>query len=75
MRYPAAGKEQLKAPREHYRVVGVDVEDASGTLYQVGDFQTLDAAHAAATQRAGVGSPVYVCDDNGEVVVRLGSWH
>ncbi len=75
MRYPAASKEQLKAPKAQYRVVGVDVEDAAGTLYQVGDFATLDAAQSAATERAGVGSPVYVCDDRGEVVVRLGSWH
>ena len=75
MRYPTASKEQLSAPKSQFRVIGVDVEYASGNVYQVGDFDTLAAAQAAASERAGIGSPVYVCNDAGEVLVRLGSWH
>ncbi|MBZ5628542.1 MAG: hypothetical protein LAO06_06705 [Acidobacteriia bacterium] len=75
MRYPAASKERLRAPKSQFRVVAVDVKDVSGNVYQVGDFQTLATAQAAARERAGVGSPVFVYDDAGEVLVRLGSWH
>ncbi len=74
MRYPEASKEQLKAPQSQFRVIGVGVADAMGT-YHVGDFETLSAAQAVAAQRAGVGSPVYVYDDAGELLVRFGSWH
>jgi hypothetical protein len=75
MRYPPASKEQLTAPQSRFRVIGVNVADASGTSYQLGDFDTLDAAQSAAGQRAGVGSPTYVYNDAGELLVRLGSWH
>ena len=75
MRYPTASKEQLTAPKSQFRVVAVDVKDVSGNVYKVGDFETLSAAQAAARERAGVGSPVFVYDDAGEALVRLGSWH
>jgi hypothetical protein len=75
MRYPAASKEQVTAPKSQFRVIGVDVKDASGNVYQVGDFETLAAAQVAAKERAGVGSPVFIYNDAGEVLVRLGSWH
>lgn len=74
MRYPTASKEQLTAPQSRFRVIGVGVADALGT-YQLGDFDTLEAAQLAATQRAGVGSPVYIYNDAGELLVRWGSWH
>lgn len=74
MRYPAASAHELTAPKSQLRVVCVDVRDELG-LYHVGDFDTLRAAHRAAMQRAGVGSPVYIYDDIGDIVVRLGSWH
>ncbi|MBZ5569007.1 MAG: hypothetical protein LAN64_14290 [Acidobacteriia bacterium] len=75
MRYPTASEEQLKAPKSQFRVVGVDVKDVSGNIFQVGVFETLAAAQGAARERAGVGNPVFVYDDAGEVLVRLGSWH
>ena len=74
MRYPTAGKDDLTAPKSQLRVVCVDVQNELG-LYHVGDFDTLDAAHRAAMQRAGVGSPVYIYNDIGDIIVRLGSWH
>lgn len=74
MRYPTATKEELRAPQSRFRVIGVAVQDASGT-YQLGDFDTLEAAQLAAAERAGVGNPVYVYNDAGELIVRLGSWH
>ncbi len=74
MRYPPPNGEHLQAPPSQYRVIGVDVDDASGT-YVIGDFASMDAAHEVANSRAGVGSPVYIYDDRGEMLVRLGSWH
>ena len=75
MRYPKAGEEDLRAPRSQYRVIGVDTEEGSGTTYLAGDFADLEAAHAAASARAGIGKPVYIYNDAGKVLVRLGSWH
>jgi hypothetical protein len=75
MRYPTASKEELKAPKSKFRVLGIDVHAASGMTYVVGDFDSLNAANVVATDRAGVGKPIFIYDDAGEVVVRLGSWH
>ncbi len=74
MRYPPANKGDLIAPKSQLRVVGVDVQDELG-LYYIGDFDSLDEAHRAAMSRARVGSPVYIYNDIGDIVVRLGSWH
>jgi hypothetical protein len=74
MRYPSASADELTAPRSQLRVVSVDVQDGLG-LYHIGDFDTLEAAHRAAMERAHVGSPVYIYDDIGDLIVRLGSWH
>ncbi len=74
MRYPEADKDELTAPKSRLRVVCIDVQDGLG-LYHVGDFDTMDAAHRAAMERARVGSPVYIYNDIGDIIVRLGSWH
>ncbi len=73
MRYPA-GHENLRAPHLQFRVIAVDIQEASGT-YLIGDFPNFEAAHAVATGRAGVGAPVYIYNDCGELILRLGSWH
>ncbi|MGI9103391.1 MAG: hypothetical protein ACR2IF_13215 [Terriglobales bacterium] len=73
MRYPSGSNEELKAPKSQFRVVGIDVEDSQE--FEVGTFETLEAARQAATGKAGIGNPVYVYDDAGELRVRLGSWH
>ncbi len=74
MRHPAANKRDLIAPKSQLRVVCVDVQDELG-LYHIGDFDTLDEAHRIAMERARVGSPVFIYNDIGDIVVRLGSWH
>ncbi len=74
MRYPGASKEELRAPQSQFRVVAIDLADTS-EICQVGDFEDVYAAETVAAQRAGVGSPVYVYNDVGELVVRFGSWH
>jgi hypothetical protein len=74
MRYPSQSKEDLRAPKSLFRVVAVDVEESSGP-FVLGDFDTLHAANQAATVRASIGTPVYIYDDRGEVIERLGSWH
>ena len=74
MRYPSESKDDLRAPKSLFRVVAVDVEESSEP-YVVGDFETLFAASQVATVRARVGNPVYIYDDRGEVLERLGSWH
>ncbi len=73
MRYPLASSEQLRAPKSQFHVVGVDVQESQE--FEVGNFQTLEAAHSAASEKAGVGNPVYVYDDAGRLRIRLGSWH
>ena len=74
MRYPDASKDELTAPKSLLRVVSVDVREGLG-LCHIGDFSTLDEAHRAAMDRARVGNPVYIYDDIGDLIVRLGSWH
>ncbi len=74
MRYPKASTEQVTAPTSQFRVMGVDVRDGLGN-YRIGDFDTVAEALEAATKRAGVGTPVYVYDDEGRLLVRVGSWH
>ena len=75
MRYPKATRTDLSAPIGKFRVLAVEVEDESADLYTVGDFGSLAAAEKAAMRRAGIGSPVYVYDDEAKLVVRYGSWH
>lgn len=74
VRYPDASKDELTAPKSQLRVVGVDVQEGLG-LYHIGDFDSLNDAHRAAMDRARVGNPVYIYDDIGDLIVRLGSWH
>jgi hypothetical protein len=74
MRYPSKNNPDLRAPKSLFRVVVVEVDESSGPFI-VGDFDTLQAATQAATARAGIGNPVYIYDDRGEVIERLGSWH
>ena len=74
MRYPNGSKAELKAPSKAFRVIGVDLSDAPGNFI-VGDFVTLQEAKEAANRRAQVGSPIYIYDDQGELVERYGSWH
>ncbi len=74
MRYPPASQQNLRAPKSQFRVVAVDTEDTS-SVYQIGDFVSLEAAQAAAGERAGVGSPVFIYNEEGKLIVRYGSWH
>ena len=75
MRYPSDNNNQdLRAPKSLFRVVAVDITESSGP-YVVGDFDNLHAATQVATGRAGIGNPVYIYDDRGEVLERMGSWH
>ncbi len=72
MRYPNASREELQAPKDMFRVTGV--EAATGN-YRLGDFETLQTAKSVAKEKAGIGNPIYIYDDKGELVVRYGSWH
>lgn len=74
MRYPKAGTEDFRAPKSQFRVMAVDVKETAGT-YLLGDFSSLDAATQVASQRAAVGTPVFIYNDQGKVIERLGSWH
>ena len=74
MRYPSGSKEEFKAPYKAFRVVGVDLNDSPANFI-LGDFLTLQEAKEAANRRAQVGSPIYIYDDQGELVERYGSWH
>ncbi len=75
MRYPKATKEELTAPTAKFRVLGVDVRAASEAVYVIGDFDSLPAAKEAAKQKAGIGSPAFIYNDQAELIVRYGSWH
>ena len=58
----------INCPPGHFRVVGVDIDDAA--LYMIGDFDQLAPAKAAAKSRAGAAHPVYVYAEDGTMVVR-----
>jgi len=75
MRYPKAPKEDLTAPQTQYRVLGVEINATSESVFSVGDFDSLDAAKNAAEQKAGPGVPIFIYNDHGELIVRYGSWH
>ena len=75
MRHPKATKEELTAPTGKFRVLGVDVRAHSEAVYLIGDFDSLTAAKEAAKQRAGIGSPIFIYNDQAELIVRYGSWH
>ena len=75
MRYPKATKEELTAPPAQFRVLGVEINASSETVFSVGDFGSLDTAKQAAEQKAGTGVPIFIYNDHGELIVRYGSWH
>ncbi len=74
MRYPTSNQQNLRAPRSHFRVVAVDTEETA-SVYQIGDFVSLEAAQSAASERARVGIPVFIYNEDGKLIVRFGSWH
>jgi len=73
MRYPIGSKAELKAPPKSFRVIRIDLSLGADNVV-MGDFETLLEAKEVATRRAHVGSPVYIYDDEGELVERYGSW-
>ncbi len=75
MRYPKASTHELKAAAGKFRVLGVDLHDGDSGNYLLGDFDTLEAAKEHAKIKAGIGSPIFIYNDAGELVVRYGSWH
>ncbi len=75
MRYPQASGDELQAPKGKFRVIGVDLNAAADANYHLGDFETLSMAEKIAQDKARVGNPVFVYDDNRRLVVRYGSWH
>lgn len=75
MRYPKASPEELQAPAGKFRVIGVDLKTAATSNYHLGDFDTLATADKIAQEKASVGNPVFIYDDQRELVVRYGSWH
>ncbi len=75
MRYPKAETEELQAPKGKFRVIGVDLKLAANANYHLGDFDDLAAADKVAQEKASVGNPVYIYDDDSQLVVRYGSWH
>jgi hypothetical protein len=75
MRYPKATKEELTAPPAQFRVLGVEINATSESVFSIGDFASLDAAKEAAKQKASTGVPIFIYNDHGELIVRYGSWH
>ncbi len=75
MRYPRASQEDLKAPEGKFRLITVDLSEGSSAVYRLGDFGNLETAKNVAEQKSGVGRPVYVYNDKGELIMRYGSWH
>ena len=75
MRYPNATKKVLTAPPSQFRVLGVETHSTVEAVITIGDFDSLDAAKQAAKQRAETGTPIFIYNDQAELVVRYGSWH
>ncbi len=75
MRYPGASQQQVKAPEGKFRLIALDLDEGSRDGYNLGDFDALEAAKQVAEEKSGVGHPVYVYNDKGELVMRFGSWH
>ncbi len=74
MRYPRASLEERTAPPGKFRLIALDLGD-NLSEHRLGDLDTLDSAKKVAEQKSGVGCPVFVYDDRGELIIRFGSWH
>jgi hypothetical protein len=74
MRYPKATKEELTAPPAKFRVLAVDTAGRTEAVHLVSDFDSLADAKTTAKQKAGIGTPVFVYNDQA-LIVRYGSWH
>jgi hypothetical protein len=66
---------ELTAPTGKFRVLGVDVGAEPVAVYVIGDFGAIAAAEQAATQKVGLGGPVFVYNDQSRLITRYGSWH
>jgi hypothetical protein len=75
MRYLKASREELRAPKGKFRVIGVDVNEGATGNYRLGDFETLELAEKVAKEKATIGNPIYIYNDRGQLIVRYGSWH
>ncbi len=75
MRYPRASQQERTAPPGKFRLVALDLRENLDNEYCLGDFDTLDSATRIAKEKSGVGHPVFVYDDKGELTIRYGSWH
>ncbi len=75
MRYPRISREEQTAPPGKFRLIALDLKEGSRDGYVLGDFDALESAKQVAKDKSGVGHPVYVYDDKGELVLRFGSWH
>jgi hypothetical protein len=73
--YPKVTNVELTAPTGKFRVLGVDVGAESAAVYVIGDFGAIAAAEQAATQKVGLGGPVFVYNDQSRLIMRYGSWH
>lgn len=64
---------QLNAPRGCFRVVAVDTFEGPDADYLVGDFPYLEMAKDAADRRGQKMNPVYVYDEDGNLVHQVGT--
>jgi hypothetical protein len=65
--------ERLIAPKEKYRVIGVDTVGSEATDYLIGDYGDAEEAKKVAAEHGGVMNPVYVYDDHGKMLFRSGT--
>ena len=64
---------KYSAPKNQYRVIGIDSFNFPFEEYWVGDFKDLESAQAAALQEAGPMNPVVIYDHHGNVIDKVAS--
>lgn len=66
-------KNELRAPKGKYRVIGVDTFDGPTEDYLIGDYDSEDKAREACKDHGGVMNPTYCYDDTGKMVCNFGT--
>ena len=65
-------RDYLKAPKDKFRVIGVDT--FSNEDWEQGVFDTIDEAKKVAKDKGGIMTKMYVYDDNGNCLYDAGTY-
>lgn len=66
-------KNELKAPKGKFRVIGVDTFEGPTEDYLIGDYDDEDKAREICQEHGGTMNPCYCYDDTGKLICNFGT--